>query len=147
MHARSTRSETRCHATCCLCLHCFAPLKIVNILGMLLKHSLSTVGGHRPIYNITGRGKMVIDQKWGSRPDFSSRPALKMADRPSLPAESCFCCSRGQTVHGKVFTRQYMHDHPPYHAANSREYGSRSSGHQSRISMHDGQRCQVCKSM
>ena len=87
------RSEIRCHATCCLCLHCFAPLKTAQVSRMLLNHSLSVVGGHRPKYRIIGQDKKVIDQKYGSRPDVCSRLALKMADRPYLPAECCFAAA------------------------------------------------------
>ena len=135
----SSRSDTRCHANCCLYLHCFMPLKAAQVPRLLLNHSLSTVGGHRPRDRTTGHGRMVIDQRWGHPLDIFSRPTLNVADRPSLPAGFCFCCSRRQTVHGKEFARQCVHDHPPYHAMNSREYGSRPSDHQSCISMHDGQ--------
>ena len=106
------RSVSCCHANCCLCLHCFMPLKAAQVPRLLLNHSLSTVGGHRPRDRATGHGRMVIDQRWGHRLDIGSRPALKVADRPFLPAEHWFCRNRGQTMYGMEFASQ-MYTQPP----------------------------------
>ena len=109
----------------------------------LKEHSLNTVQHHRPRKNITGHGRMVIDQILSSRPSIIGRSALYAVDWPYLSAESCFDSSKGQTWHGNAFSSKCMHHHTPYHAYDSKEFGTRPSGHQSRISMHDGPRSQV----
>ena len=147
MHARfaSPRNPVRCH--CCLCLHCLAPLKFMKVSRILLNHSLSVVEYHRPQFKSTGHGNRLIDQILNHRLDTDGRSAPKVVGRPFLPAEPCFDSSRGQTVHGMEFSKQCVHGHSPYHAMGSREFGTRPSDHQLRISMRDGPRSQVCISM
>ena len=90
MHVCSALLGNPSPCSCCLCLHCSAPLKTTQVPRLLLNCSLNTVGGHRPRGEATGHGKLVIGHKFGSRPTIHSRPALKMADRPSIPAEPYF---------------------------------------------------------
>ena len=144
MHARFALLGNPLPCHCCLCLHCSAPLRDVKILEAPLNHSLIILKCHRPMKSTTDHVNVIIDHKLGHRLDSDGRSALKVAGRPFIPAESCFCCSSGQTVHGKEISKQCMHGHTPYHVMDSRECGPWSSGHQSRISMHDGQRHQVC---
>ena len=108
------------------------------------EHSLNIVEGHRPIGNTTGLGEVVIDHLLSSRPPMHGRSALNVVGRPCMPAKNCFVSSRGKTWHGNAFSSKYLHQHPPYHVHDSKEDGPRPSGHQSRISMRDGPRNQVC---
>ena len=126
--------------SCCLCLHWSVLLKTSQVPRKLQNHSLSTVGCHRPKVKATGQEELVIDHLWGYRPTIHGRPTISSC-------KILFCCSRRQTEHGKAFSKQCLHHHPPYHVWDSKEYGSRPSGHQSRISTHDGQRSQVYKLM
>ena len=69
------------------------------------------------------------------------------------PAGYCFLqnpavdSNIGQAVYGMKFSSKCEHGHTPYHAMDSKERGSRHSGHQLCILMHDGLRGQVCHSM
>ena len=93
--------------------------------------------GHRPWGMITGH--------WlSSRPSILGRSALKVASRPKLPAESCFDSSRGQNKAWQCIPSKFVHQHIPYHVNDSKWHGSWFSDHQSRISMRDGPRDQVC---
>ena len=143
MHACSTLPGNPLPYSCCLCLHCFSSLETAQVPRMLLKYSLRVVGCHQPSGMVPGLGKVVIDHWYSSQPKIFSRPTLRMVGRPYLPAEPCYDSSRGQTRHGNAFQSKCLHNQPPYHAMNSRAFGARPSGHQSRISMHDGPRCQV----
>ena len=87
------RSEIHRHVTCCLCLHCSAPLRTMQVSRMLLNHLLSTVGCHWLKFKATGQEELVIDHLWGPRLTIHSQPALKMADWPSLLAESWFAAA------------------------------------------------------
>ena len=90
MRERSALLENPSPCSCCLCLHCFPLLKTTQVSKLLMKYSLRVVGGHRPRGSTTGHGIMVIDQKLYHRLGINSRPALKVADRPSIPAEHWF---------------------------------------------------------
>lgn len=103
MHARSASLGNPMLYSCCFCLHCFMPLKIAQVPRLVLEHSLNTVGCHRPREMVTGQGELVTDHKWGSQPTMNSRPALKMADRPSLPAESCLTAAEDRQSMAKHF--------------------------------------------
>ena len=144
MHACSTSLGNPPPYTSCLCLPYSAPLKIVQVSMMLQNQFLITVEGHRPGGNTTGQGKLVIDHWYGSQPKIFSWPTLNMVGRPYIPAESCFDSSRGQNRAWQCISSKCVHQHIPYHVYDSKGHGSRFSDHQSRISMHDGPRNQVC---
>ena len=134
-----------CH--CCLCFHCLATLKDMKVSKTALNILLSVFDFHRPEQNSTSHANVIIGQILCHQLDNDGWSAQKVVDRPFLSAEPCFDSSRGQTVHGMEFSKQCVHGHSPNHAIDSREYGPRYSGHQSRTSMHGGQRHQVCNSM
>ena len=80
------------------------------------------------------------------------RLLMKLSAQEGLPVDTEHCRSaesscriwfltatRTDSVwHG--ISSKCMHGYPPNHVTDSREHGPRPSGHQSRISMHDGQR-------
>ena len=98
--------------------------------------------------------ELVTDQReWSPatcssyRPLINGRSVLEMAGRPKLPAESDFDSSKGQNIAWQCISSNVSTHHPPYHIHDSMEDGSRYSDHQSRISMRDGPRNQVCISI
>ena len=72
------------------------------------------------------------------------RSAHYTAGRQSIPAEPATHSNRGQ---GKAWQHNSRHvciNHVPYHCNDSKGHVPRFSDHQSRISMHDGPKNQVC---
>ena len=55
-----------------------------------------------------------------------------------------FDSSRGQSKAWQCISSYVCTNHTPYHVNDSKEDGPRFSDHQSRISMHDGPKNQVC---
>ena len=78
------------------------------------------------------------------RPSILCRSALNATGRPNIPVESVFDSSRGQYLARQCISSDVCTNHTPYHIHDSKEDGSRFSNHQSRISMRDGPRNQVC---
>ena len=127
---RLARKPIPCH--CCLCLRCLTPLKIIKVSRTALSFLLSAVECHRPEQKATGHGNGIIGQTC-----FAGRHPTLLAGQFFLlkPAADS---SRGQVVYGMEFSNKCEHGHTPYHTMDSREHGPRPSGHQSRISTHDG---------
>ena len=98
------RPEIPCHDTCCLCLHCPAPLKIMQVSRTLLIHLMDAVKGHWPRGVAIGHWKMVIDQLWGYRLSMNGRPALNVVGRPCLPAKSCLTTADDRQSMANTFT-------------------------------------------
>ena len=74
----------------------------------------------------------------------SCRSAHYTAGRQSIPAEPATHSNRGQNKAWQHNSRHVCTNHVSYHCDDSKGHVPRSSDHQSRISMHDGPKNQVC---
>ena len=139
MRAR-LRSESHCHAQVASALTVILLWRLHKSQGCFPECCGTPPAegiGHRP-------WRMVTGHKLIHRLLMDGRSALHMAGRPNLPAESVFDSSRGQNIAWQCISSNVCTNHTPYHIHDSKGYDSRFSDHQSRISMHDGPRNQVC---
>ena len=132
------RLETRCHSTVA---------SVYTALPLWGSHKYPELLWITPwvLWSVTGRNKMPPAMGMGlSAKSYALGQTCFAGRHPKLPAGQFFLLkpavdsSRGQAVYGMEFSNKCVHGHTPYHAMDSREHGPRPSGHQSRISMHDG---------
>ena len=141
MHARSD-SARNCTAMPSLPL--FSLLCSSENCQNLRNASQDTGGSHRLSKMITGTRMWPIGTKHIHRPLIDCRSALNTAGRQWIPAEPATHSSRGQNLAWQLNSSNVCTKHIPYHVCYSKEDVPRFSGHQSRISMHDGQRVKMC---
>ena len=99
--------------------------------------SQGTGGYHRLRRNTTGT-KLI------HRPSIDCRSALNAAGRHWMSAEPATHSSRGQKLAWQCNSNNVCTNHAPYHICDSKGHVPRFSDHQSRISMHDGPKNQMC---
>ena len=83
-------------------------------------------------------------QSWSCRQRKDCRPAPYTAGRQRKPAEPATHSNRGQNKAWQHISRHVCTNHVSYHCDDSKGHVPRFSDHQSRISMHDGPKSQVC---
>ena len=102
-------------------------------------------GDHHRLDEIsTGSVVWPSAQSWSGRQRKWCRSAHYTAGRQSIPAEPATHSNRGQNKAWQHNSRHVCTDHVPYHCDDSKGHVPRFSDHQSRISMHDGPKNQVC---
>ena len=102
-------------------------------------------GRHHRLGEIaTGTEMLPPAQNWSCRQRKDCRPAPYTAGRQSIPAEPATHSNRGQNKTWQHISRHVCTNHVSYHCDDSKGHVPRFSDHQSRISMHDGPKNQVC---
>ena len=98
---------------------------------------------HRQSRIVNGSG-MIIGCWWSYRPPMDCRSALKTAGRQRMSAEPAIDSSRGQGIAWQCNSSKVCTNPIPHHVYDSKGHGPWFSDHQSRISMRDGPKNQVC---
>lgn len=132
MHAWSARSEIQRNAPTCLCFQLFS-----EHCSKLHKTSNSPWGPVGGLPTSCWEGRLPVDHFSWLKTRKSGRPARFTGWPTSCCCQTPLCCNREQERALQCICKICVHNHPPYYVMSSREYGSRPSGHQSRISMHD----------
>lgn len=142
MHVRSPRSEIQCDAPICLCFHLFS------------KTCTKLQKDENPPWESSGR---VADHFWSLQTPADHFCCWKprkvvgqlpfMAGRLVVAARLQFSTTESKKGHGNVFTRYVCTTTLPIMSWTQGSVPSRPSGHQSRISMHDGREVKLHNSI
>ena len=140
MHARSPRSEIHCDVPVCLCFHLYSETctKLQKVENPPWESSGRVADHFRSLQTPADHFLLLKTKKSGRPATFSGWPTSCCYQTPIF-------CSREQEMAWQCICKVCVHNHPPYHFSNSRECGTRLSGHQSRISMHDGQKAKFAQ--